>query len=70
MKTKLNEYDVGFVIELEAENLEDAAAITRFGLNSSKECYYKASFVGQKNENTFHLSIAIRAKKKCVSEIK
>lgn len=71
MKADLKEYGVGFVIELIAEDIDEAAAITRFGLNSAKDCYYKASFVGkEKDEHKFSMTVAIRSKKKLTHEIK
>jgi len=71
MKAKLNEYDSGFSINIEAETIEEVAMLTRFGLNSTKDCYYKAAFVGRKgDEGQFFMSVAIRKKKKTSSEIK
>ncbi len=37
MKAELVEWDDSFDVELEAETLEEAALVTRFGINSKKE---------------------------------
>ncbi|PKN20929.1 MAG: hypothetical protein CVU71_03885 [Deltaproteobacteria bacterium HGW-Deltaproteobacteria-6] len=71
MKATLSEYGAGFSINLKAENMEEAAMITRFGLNSAKNCYYKAAFVGRKeDEEKFSMTVAISKKKRISTEIK
>jgi hypothetical protein len=42
MKATISEFEGCFEINLEAEDIKDAAALVRFGLNSTKELRSKA----------------------------
>jgi len=47
MKVQFNEYEKSFTVEMTAENMEEAAALVRFGLNSTKEIKLKQASVHQ-----------------------
>lgn len=51
MKITLNEYEGCFCFDLEAETLNDAALLVRFGRNATKEVRSAATSVGEANRD-------------------
>jgi len=52
MKAQLTEYEGCFSIELQAETIQEAATITRFGLNRTKEIRSTYAHAGKTGEFT------------------
>jgi hypothetical protein len=67
MKIKLTEYNGCFGFELEAETVSDAAQLTRFGMNSTKEIRYAETFVT--GDGSFSTNITLGKRKKSLSTI-
>jgi len=68
MKVEVTMERYGMSIELEAEDLEDAITLTRFGLNGIKKIHFKDTFVS--NNNTIRTSICIATRQKTETIIK
>jgi hypothetical protein len=68
MKISFHEYNEAFSVQLEAENMADAAKLTRFGLNATKERIYMNTQVN--SDNTFSAYISLGKRKRRQSTIK
>lgn len=67
MKILTTEYEGCFSIELEAENMEDASFITRFGTNSTKELRSVSAYASK--SGGFSCSVVIAKHRKADSQI-
>lgn len=67
MKATVHEYGGCFSIDLEAETLEDAAFLTRMGLNATRELRSRYACVS--GEGKFSTSITFGKAKRASSEI-
>ena len=67
MKVTMNEHESCFSIDLEAETMEDASMLVRFGMNSTKELKYSAA--NSYKDGTFYGSVTIGKRKRTVTRI-
>ena len=67
MKVTMNEYESCFSINLEAETMEDASVLVRFGMNGTKELIHKGA--NSYKDGTFYGSVTIGKRKRTVTGI-
>lgn len=67
MKISLTEYDGSFSFDMTAETMADAALLTRFGMNSTKEIRYDSASANQ--NGTFEAGLVIAKIKRATNII-
>lgn len=67
MKIELTEHEGCFHFEIEAENMQDAATLVRFGMNSVKEV--RSKYACATADGAFHGSIVFGKSKRADSAI-
>ncbi len=67
MKATFSEYEFAVFIELEAETLEEAVLLARFGINKTKDTTSVGAYANKGGTMTAH--VGIRKRKKSSSKI-
>lgn len=67
MKILFDEHDGCFVVDLTAENLEEAALLTRFGMNRTDKLNHCSAYVARNGE--FSASIVFAKNKRANNDV-